>query len=79
MLREPLGDYLLDDVQYERAFDRFEYLRALVQADLEVVVSLICFWIALSQVSLLAHARSWWRYSGYDNSPAALKCACKLT
>ena len=34
LLREPLRDYLPDDVQYERAFDRFEYLRALVQADL---------------------------------------------
>jgi hypothetical protein len=32
-----------------------------------VVVSLVCFWIALSQVSLLAHARSWWRHSGCDN------------
>jgi septal ring factor EnvC (AmiA/AmiB activator) len=28
-----------------------------------VVVSLVCFWIALSQVSLLCHARSWWRHS----------------
>jgi DNA repair ATPase RecN len=25
-----------------------------------VLVSLICFWIALSQVSLMFHARSWW-------------------
>ncbi len=25
-----------------------------------VLISLICFWIALSQISLLAHARSWW-------------------
>jgi hypothetical protein len=28
-----------------------------------VVVSLVCFWIALSQVSLLSHAWSWWRGS----------------
>jgi hypothetical protein len=28
-----------------------------------VLVSLVCFWIAVSQVSLLFHARSWWRRS----------------
>lgn len=28
-----------------------------------VVVSLVCFWIAVSQVSLLNHARAWWRSS----------------
>jgi hypothetical protein len=25
------------------------------------VVSLVCFWIALSQLSLLFHAWSWWK------------------
>jgi hypothetical protein len=25
-----------------------------------VLISIICFWIALSQISLLVHARSWW-------------------
>ncbi len=29
-----------------------------------VLVSVICLWIALSQVSLLCHAWSWWRPSG---------------
>jgi len=29
-----------------------------------VVVSLACFWIALSQISLLFHACSWWRHAG---------------
>ena len=29
-----------------------------------VLVSLVCFWIALSQVSLLCHARSWWGRTG---------------
>jgi hypothetical protein len=29
-----------------------------------VVISLICFWIALSQVSVLCHAWSWWKHSG---------------
>jgi hypothetical protein len=32
-----------------------------------VVVSLVCFWIALSQVSLMAHARSWWKHLDYNN------------
>jgi hypothetical protein len=29
-----------------------------------ILVSFVCFWIALSQVSLLAHAWAWWRQSG---------------
>ena len=29
-----------------------------------VLVSVLCFWIALSQVSLLFHACSWWRHAG---------------
>jgi hypothetical protein len=33
-LRNPLRPYLPDDIRYERAFDRFEYLMALVHADL---------------------------------------------
>jgi hypothetical protein len=32
-----------------------------------VLVSLACFWIALSQVSMLFHARSWWKGSGASN------------
>ena len=32
------------------------------------LVSFVCFWIALSQVSLLCHARSWWRHSGCDKT-----------
>jgi hypothetical protein len=28
-----------------------------------VIDSFACFWIALSQVCLLSHARSWWRRS----------------
>lgn len=34
ILREPLKEYLPDDTQYQRCFDRFEYLLALVHADL---------------------------------------------
>jgi len=29
-----------------------------------VVISLVCFWIALSQISMMAHARSWWKHAG---------------
>lgn len=34
VLREPFREYLPDDEQYIRFFDRFEYLFALVYADL---------------------------------------------
>jgi hypothetical protein len=30
------------------------------------LVSFVCFWIALSQVSLLSHAWSWWKHSGHN-------------
>lgn len=33
-LREPLMDYLPDDIQYSQCYDRFEYLMALVHADI---------------------------------------------
>jgi len=32
-----------------------------------VLISLACFWIALSQISLLCHAWSWWRHAGRNN------------
>jgi hypothetical protein len=32
-----------------------------------VILSFLCFWIALSQVSLLSHACSWWRHAGRKN------------
>jgi hypothetical protein len=35
-----------------------------------VVVSVVCFWIALSQVSLMVHACSWWRRAGQRTPPA---------
>ncbi|HMF14262.1 MAG TPA: hypothetical protein VKE94_18225 [Gemmataceae bacterium] len=33
-----------------------------------IVISFVCFWIALSQLSLLFHGRSWWRI-GASSSP----------
>jgi hypothetical protein len=35
-----------------------------------VLVTVVCFWVALSQVSLMSHAWSWWKRSGYDNPRA---------
>jgi hypothetical protein len=32
-----------------------------------VLMSTVCFWIALSQVSLLSHAWCWWKRSGHMN------------
>src|SRR5262249_46238855 len=29
-----------------------------------VLISAVCFWIALSQFSLMAHACSWWKNAG---------------
>ncbi len=34
-----------------------------------VLISFVCFWIALSQVSLLCHAWSWWKRVGATSSP----------
>jgi hypothetical protein len=34
-----------------------------------IIISLVCFWIAASQVGLLAHARSWWRRSASSSQP----------
>jgi hypothetical protein len=35
VLREPLRTYALEDLEYQRLFDRFEYLLALVHADVK--------------------------------------------
>jgi hypothetical protein len=29
-----------------------------------IIISVVCFWMALSQISLIFHARAWWRLSG---------------
>jgi hypothetical protein len=36
------------------------------------LISFACFWIALSQVSLMSHAWSWWKNSGHQELPATL-------
>jgi hypothetical protein len=35
-----------------------------------ILLSLTCFWIALSQVSLMCHAWSWWKHSSHNDSRA---------
>jgi hypothetical protein len=34
------------------------------------LISFVCFWIALSQVSLMSHAWTWWKHAGLQQSPA---------
>jgi hypothetical protein len=36
-----------------------------------ILISVVCFWIALAQVSLMFHACGWWKCAGKSNSPAA--------
>jgi hypothetical protein len=31
-----------------------------------IIISFVCFWISMSQVSLIIHACSWWRHAGKD-------------
>jgi hypothetical protein len=62
-MRGMVGDY---QTQVRQARQRTDELKAKTLAWITpaaVLVSLVCFWIALSQVSLLFHARSWWRRS----------------
>jgi hypothetical protein len=33
-----------------------------------ILISLVCFWIGLSQVSLMCHAWSWWKHAGHNDS-----------
>jgi hypothetical protein len=32
-----------------------------------VIFSAVCFWIAVSQVSLMVHAWSWWTQANHNN------------
>jgi hypothetical protein len=58
--------------RFTQVRQRVEALRAMTLpwiTPAAVVVSLVCLWIALSQVSVLCHAWSWWRHSGHENQP----------
>jgi len=59
VLREPLRRYLPDDCDYEETFDRFEYLRALVHADLEnkACSGVDVWWAPLGRFRQKSHSR----------------------
>jgi hypothetical protein len=53
------------------AHQRIQELRARTLAWISsaaIVISAVCFWVAISQVSILAHAWSWWRDTGTHGS-----------
>jgi hypothetical protein len=63
-MRAMVGDY---QTQVRQARQRADEVKARTLAWITpaaILISLVCFWIALSQISLMAHARSWWRRSG---------------
>jgi len=55
VLREPLRGILPIDAQYDEAFNRFEYLHALVHASLRVEAKLTPFWGPLGRFWYLYH------------------------
>ena len=62
-----IADY---ELQLTQVRQRTEALRSRVLpwiTPAAVLVSLACFWVALSQVSLLSHAWSWWKCLGARN------------
>jgi hypothetical protein len=70
-MRGLLADY---GPQLTQVRQRTEQLRSRILSSITpaaVLVSLVCFWIALSQVSLLSHAWSWWRHSGRNRPSKA--------
>jgi hypothetical protein len=63
-MRGMVGDY---QTQLRQARQRTDEVKAKMLAWLApaaILLSLVCFWIAVSQISLLSHALSWWRRSG---------------
>jgi hypothetical protein len=63
-MRRSVADY---ELQLAQVRQRTEALRSRVLTwvtPAAALVSFACFWVALSQVSLLSHAWSWWKCSG---------------
>src|SRR5262249_35253840 len=56
-----VADYQTQATQVRRRTEALQanLLRWITPA--AVIVSVVCFWIALSQISLLCHAWSWWK------------------
>jgi hypothetical protein len=67
-MRALIAGYELQVTQVRQRTDQLKSRTLPWITPASVLVSLVSFWIALSQVSLLSHAWSWWRQSGH-NSP----------
>jgi hypothetical protein len=70
-LRESVDEF---QTRVRQARQRTDELRAktlLCITRAAVLASLVCFWVALSQVSLMFHACAWWRRSGRVLRPLA--------
>ena len=66
-MRRSINNYKSQVAQVRQ---RTEALRSKVLSGITpaaVLVSVACFWIALSQVSLLCHACSWWRHAARND------------
>jgi hypothetical protein len=70
MLQGWLGDFesRLAEVRRQTEALKAQTLPRITPA--AVLISVVCFWIALSQVSLMAHACSWWKHSRPNKPPA---------
>lgn len=71
-IRRVMADY---EPKVKQVRQRTEQLQARTLAWITpaaVLISLACFWIALSQVSLLRQARSWWRRAAHNDMPGTV-------
>jgi hypothetical protein len=62
-LRGLVGEYQTQVTQVRQRAEELKTRTLTWVTPTAVLVSFVCFWIAVSQVSLLSHARSWWRRS----------------
>jgi hypothetical protein len=62
-----LADY---DAQLKQVRQRTEALKSRTLSWITpaaIIISVVCFWIGLSQISLICHALSWWKQAGAGN------------
>jgi hypothetical protein len=67
-LRTSVADYKSQMTQVQQRTEALKSRTLQWITPVAVLISLICFWIALSQVSVLCHAWSWWKQPGPQNS-----------
>ncbi|HEY1377560.1 MAG TPA: hypothetical protein VGF55_12240 [Gemmataceae bacterium] len=70
-MRETVADFQRQVAQVRRRADDVKSRTLGSITPVAIGVSLACAWIALSQVSVLSHARSWLRHSGCSDPPGA--------